>query len=159
MRPIDGDALWQKMCELDEMPGATEPYDQDSLHRDTILFAIEQAETLKVYPIVHAEWIRFGSLDADVIPYKCSHCGDEIMVDWREESIFDYKYCRGCGSRMDKRPEYMPQVLGERVVVNAADMSKSQDMAKACVDDGFVMSEGLDDIRKRVGVYDSRESY
>lgn len=27
------------------------------------------------------EWLRYGSLDADIILYKCSNCGKELWVD------------------------------------------------------------------------------
>lgn len=43
------------------------------------------------------EWIRFGSLDADVIPYKCSKCGHDIVVDWTRECL--PTKCPGCGEK------------------------------------------------------------
>ena len=43
------------------------------------------------------EWIRFGSLDADVIPYKCSECGHDIVVDWTRECL--PTECPGCGEK------------------------------------------------------------
>ena len=43
------------------------------------------------------EWIRFGSLDADVIHYKCSECGHDIVVDWTRECL--PTECPGCGEK------------------------------------------------------------
>ena len=62
---------------------------------------IDAAPTLDVVPVVHAQWMRFGSLDCPTCLYKCSNCGSEVIVDFREESIVDYQYCKHCGARMD----------------------------------------------------------
>lgn len=46
------------------------------------------------------EWIRFGSLDADIIPYKCSECGHDIVVDWTKECL--PAKCPKCGKHAIK---------------------------------------------------------
>lgn len=33
------------------------------------------------------EWLRYGSLDQDIILYKCSICGKEILVNWTKEKL------------------------------------------------------------------------
>lgn len=43
------------------------------------------------------EWIRYGSVEADIIPYKCSKCGKDIVVDWTKECL--PTECPGCGEK------------------------------------------------------------
>ena len=54
MRLIDADALWKTMCEYDDYQGAREAHDLELIHRDSILFAIEQAPTIDA--ISMREW-------------------------------------------------------------------------------------------------------
>lgn len=44
------------------------------------------------------KWIRYGSLEADIIPYKCSKCGEDIVVDWTKECL--PTECPGCGEKV-----------------------------------------------------------
>lgn len=43
-------------------------------------------------------WLRYGSLEADIIPYKCSKCGKDIVVDWTKECL--PTLCPGCGEKV-----------------------------------------------------------
>lgn len=51
MRLIDADALWKQMEEYDDYMGSKGAHDLNVIHRDSILFAIEQAPTVDAVPV------------------------------------------------------------------------------------------------------------
>ncbi len=84
MRPIDADKLIYN--------------DITDEHGDTYMIVhapdIEDAPTLDIQPIVHAEWIE----DEDC--HRCSNCKAVLEEDYKWHN---HNYCYHCGARMDKK--------------------------------------------------------
>lgn len=87
MRPIDADALLQRLDEIGI-------YDWDIVEN-----TIRSQTELDVKPVRHAHWkAKYNpeELSSDT-PCKCSNCGEEEPISF----ISDWNFCPHCGAKMD----------------------------------------------------------
>ena len=59
-RLIDANALWELMRTYDDYQGAKEAHDLELIHRDSILFAIENAPTVDAVYVVRCRECKHG---------------------------------------------------------------------------------------------------
>lgn len=94
-RLIDADAFRR---EIDTYP----PFDketQDSsamanLAKESLLVALNNMTTIDAEPVKHGKWVRISPAKI----YECSECGQTILTG----DIECYKFCHGCGARMNE---------------------------------------------------------
>lgn len=90
MRPIDADALMEKMKHRWERFG----------RESDCICLIEDAPTIEAVPVVHGEWSNRRTWTHDGEWY-CTACDREITIYMGEKRGNDrYKYCPNCGARM-----------------------------------------------------------
>ena len=93
-RLIDANALWELMRTYDDYQGAKEAHDLELIHRDSILFAIENAPTVDAVPVVHGEWKMGIDANGDPVTY-CSNC--------KMPNYVQTNYCPDCGAKMNMK--------------------------------------------------------
>lgn len=75
-------------------------YGKNSTHLKCIRTA--DLPTVDAEPVAHGFWKK----TAAVRKYECSKCGEIIILF--DNNIDDYKYCFGCGAKMDRKEDQMP---------------------------------------------------
>lgn len=99
MRLIDANALWGQMEQYDDYQGAKEAHDLDMIHRDSILFAIEQAPTVDAAPVVHGQFVK----NETGVNRHCTACG--AYLEDREYENHTVRFCYYCGAKMDGKEQ------------------------------------------------------
>lgn len=96
-RLIDADALTERLNEYanDDWNVSLGGVFTDAV--DTCLDFVENAPTIEVVPVVHAEWkLKQGD---EGVHWYCSKCREEALFD-----IFNYQeksnFCPNCGAKM-----------------------------------------------------------
>lgn len=84
-RLIDADALIESMTKFSNATG------EDMTHG---IFYAHIAPTIDAVPVKHGKWVRISPAKI----YECSECGQTILTG----DIECYKFCHGCGARMDE---------------------------------------------------------
>lgn len=83
MRPIDADAFKESL--IGNRYGVK-----------AIDYAIDQAPTLDVRPVVHGHWKNWKD------EHTCSVCRGVVIKVWGDD---EYDYCPYCGNPMDEKEE------------------------------------------------------
>lgn len=102
-RLIDANALWELMRTYDDYQGAKEAHDLELIHRDSILFAIENAPTVDAVQVVHSSWSVFAEMDlrerrTGKHILVCRECGHTEKIHHSDKMP---NYCQNCGAKMD----------------------------------------------------------
>lgn len=63
--------------------------------RKTVRKMIDMTRTVDAVPVKHGKWVRISPAKI----YECSECGQTILTG----DIECYKFCHGCGARMDEK--------------------------------------------------------
>ena len=102
MRLINADALVEDIGkEIDEAKKA--PLCDYCAGMKTVIGIVKNQDT--VDPVKHGHWIHVDELPSGGY-FKCSECNRHIFLnfEWKvsfENPADEYRYCPGCGSRMD----------------------------------------------------------
>lgn len=101
MRLIDADQFKAKLLSLMDSKAPT-PSDTDCI-LDGVINLLEEQPTID--PVKHGHWIHVDELPSGDY-FKCSECNNHIFLKfgWKvsfESPADEYRYCSGCGARMD----------------------------------------------------------
>ena len=100
-RLIDADQFKAKLLSFMDRKAPT-PSDTDCI-LDGVLNLLEEQPTID--PVKHGHWIHVDELPSGDY-FKCSECNNHIFLKfgWKvsfESPADEYRYCSGCGARMD----------------------------------------------------------
>lgn len=90
MRAIDADEIVRI---VKKQRAKLFPKEQVNLIKQIILSFVNEAPTLNVQPVVHAEWENVNPVEVPL--YRCSACG-------RTPTVIKTNFCPDCGAKMDK---------------------------------------------------------
>ena len=96
---IDADELWKAIDEQTK-----KHHGNDRWHATGIKAMIGCAPTGEAVPVVHGRWISRGR------KIECSVCKGEVYLGsddpgLHEEEKHNFKYCPGCGAKMDGKEQ------------------------------------------------------